>query len=265
VTDDYTPASWGSGVIADSGDHESDAGDHFKSWNRWQGQGGHEPPAEARPIEATITEPAEAPRREQADSSPSQHEGASGATGGGDDGYVPMRRSTNSKRRSRRRGGGRHSLNERKRSKSLVPRRTRRKSEDGEPRHEVAPEPRQTPEPRPEPRPQVVSMPQPETQVAPYQRHEAGLARTEAVAELRTLTAPETGAETDGQRWRWALHMAAEVAPAAMKKKPEPKSEQESEPREPKRQAGPKPGRPGACVRVGEASASREQQAYTKF
>src|ERR671914_1744442 len=59
VTDDYTPAGWGTGVVADTGDHEPDAGNHFKSWNRWQDHGGAEPPVEARPSEATVTEPAE--------------------------------------------------------------------------------------------------------------------------------------------------------------------------------------------------------------
>jgi hypothetical protein len=224
VTDEYTPAGWGTGVVAESGDHEPGSADHFKSWNRWRDHGGSEPAVEARPNEATITEPAEDLRREEA--GPSLDEGE-------EDGYVPMRRSANTKRRSRRRGGGRHSLNERKRSKKLGSRRARRKSEDDappsvvapaprheatsaprpaprhevtpEPRHEVAPEPRHeaTSAPRPAPRPEITPAPRPEivsnseAQVASDQRRRTGLARTEAVAELRTLVTPETGVETD--------------------------------------------------------------------
>ena len=126
MTDNYTPSGWGTGVIADPSDGRPDAGNHYKSWNRWRQDEDHTPPAAARVAEDAQAEAVEESRSEDVDSPPAGHDEVSPEPTS-DEGYVPMRRSNNTKRRGHKRGGGRHRLNERGGPKGSRSRKTRRK------------------------------------------------------------------------------------------------------------------------------------------
>src|SRR5918992_3212939 len=105
VTDNYTPSGWGTGVIADPSDGRPDAGNQYKSWNRWRQDEDHTPPAAARVAEDAQAEAVEDSRSEDVDSQPAGHDEVSPEPTS-DEGYVPMRRSNNTKRRGDKRGGG---------------------------------------------------------------------------------------------------------------------------------------------------------------